>query len=286
MSCQQSADSSAQQVSKPKNKVTHTRGALKVRWFLASAHTGHTTTLPLSPGALLDVTMVQLVDLRGFNVVADVLAVLAQRAFDAEHESPVGPLWGKGRRWANPTGLVRRTRWGFIADAQERRWRAATGTLEAVTLGVNPRKRRDGSRKGDKAGACIVHRYTAVEQGRRKTGALLVEDIGNGMALVTRRVREQRLISSDPTGITVSSIETGDWVELAATVVIGEWVWGAWRQSWRGGCPTLVSVAVGARIPTASITLDDGYGCGRGYRVVDKPVAMKRRRHWGNSWRS
>jgi hypothetical protein len=157
ISCQQSANPSAQQASRPK-KGTQTRGALvKVRWLLASTHTGHATTLPLSLGALLNVTMVQLVNLRGLNVVADVLPVHAQCALDTEHERPMGPLWGEGRRRAIPAGLVWRARWGFITDAQERRGHAATCTLEAVALGVNPRKRGDDGREGDKAGACAVH---------------------------------------------------------------------------------------------------------------------------------
>ena len=42
---------------------------------------------------------VQLVDLRGLDVVTDVLTVPAQRAVDAGHECPMGLLGGKGRQW-------------------------------------------------------------------------------------------------------------------------------------------------------------------------------------------
>lgn len=64
-------------------------------------------------------------------------------------------------------------------------------------------------------------------------------------------------------------------MELAAAVVIGKWVWGARGQSWRVGRCTLASVAVGARIATGSIAVDDGGWSRRRKRVVDKPVAMK-----------
>lgn len=98
---------------------------------------GHVTTLQARRSSRFQwYSTVQLVDLRGLDMVTDVLTVPAQRVLDAGHECPVGPLGGKGQRWDITAGLVQLARW-VIADAQKCHGRVAACTLKVVTFSIN-----------------------------------------------------------------------------------------------------------------------------------------------------
>ena len=109
------------------------------------------TKLPLPPGSLLNVAMVELADLCGLDVVEDVLTVLPQRVRDAEHEWSAGPLGGKGPQ-AIPAEPVQRARRWVIADAQECHGHARGGHT-GINLGNNKscgcRRRLERNSAGD-----------------------------------------------------------------------------------------------------------------------------------------
>jgi hypothetical protein len=164
------------------------------RRLLAGTHTGHSTTLSLSPGALVDVTMVEVVDLTGLEIISDVLSVSTQCSLDAEDELPMGTLGHEWGRRAISAGLMGRARGLIVPDSQESSGGAAACALETVTLCIDPRKGRDDGRQGDKACTCTVDRAVMSEQGGGgggglETGAVLGGDIWDGMAQMAGRGR-------------------------------------------------------------------------------------------------